>query len=246
MPFVPQNFLFSKMWDIDSCGSQIENILVFYQGKDAEVNFEPVETPPEDPGLASTGLVLRNQAPHSYDAGHSEKHNTSEDSSKSSGEKALDKKKEKQNANQSIAVKEGNKTGELKETDEVSDATAKLSSKTSKNEPVVQTVQSIRVAVEKLDKLQNLVGETVINQSRLHQLSEQIMAVDDSLGEMLSQFVEDNEKSVRELQDQILQVRMIPVGSIFTPMRRTVRDFAKLAFEKVLINSKINHTSNSY
>ncbi len=212
---------------------EIENILVFYQGEGAEVNFEPVESPPEDPGLASTGLIVRNQAPSSNDGGHSEKHNTSEESSKSSGEKALEKKEEKPHAEQSVAVKEGNKTGDLNETDEVSDTTAKLSSKKSKNEPVVQTVQSIRVAVEKLDKLQNLVGETVINQSRLHQLSEQIMAVDDSLGEMLSQFVEDNEKSVRELQDQILQVRMIPVGSIFTPMRRTVRDFANRNNKKI-------------
>ena len=59
------------------------------------------------------------------------------------------------------------------------------------------------------------------------------MTVDESLGEMLSQFVEDNEKSVRELQDQILQVRMIPVGSIFTPMRRTVRDFANRNNKKI-------------
>ena len=50
---------------------------------------------------------------------------------------------------------------------------------------------------------------------------------------MLLQFVEDNEKSVRELQDQILQVRMIPVGSIFTPMKRTVRDFANTNNKKI-------------
>ena len=121
----------------------------------------------------------------------------------------------------------------MKESNEVSEFKSKTFTKTPKDEPVVQTVQSIRVAVEKLDKLQNLVGETVINQSRLHQLSSQIMAVDETLGEMLSQFVEDNEKSVRELQDQILQVRMIPVGSIFTPMRRTVRDFANRNNKKI-------------
>ena len=38
----------------------------------------------------------------------------------------------------------------------------------------VQVVQSIRVQVDKLDKLQNLVGETVINQARLMRLSEEI------------------------------------------------------------------------
>ena len=88
-------------------------------------------------------------------------------------------------------------------------------------------------AVEKLDRLQNMVGETVTNQSRLEQLSQEILKVDENLGEMLLQFVEDNEKSVRELQDQILQVRMIPVGSIFTPMKRTVRDFANSSNKKI-------------
>ena len=103
----------------------------------------------------------------------------------------------------------------------------------SPKEPEMQAVQSIRVAVEKLDRLQNMVGETVTNQSRLEQLSQEILKVDENLGEMLLQFVEDNEKSVRELQDQILQVRMIPVGSIFTPMKRTVRDFANSSNKKI-------------
>ena len=87
----------------------------------------------------------------------------------------------------------------------------------------VQVVQSIRVQVDKLDKLQNLVGETVINRARLMRLSEEIAAIDENLGEMVLQFVEDNETSVRELQDQIQQVRMIEMGGIFTPMKRIVR-----------------------
>ncbi len=207
---------------------EIENILVFYQSDDADVNFEPVESPPDDPGLASTGLVSKKQSPHSSDDVQLEKQNLTEDRIEPSEEKG-----EKSQAEQAKDIKEEKKTDVMKVTDEVSEIKSKALSKTPKDEPVVQTVQSIRVAVEKLDKLQNLVGETVINQSRLHQLSVQIMAVDETLGEMLLQFVEDNEKSVRELQDQILQVRMIPVGSIFTPMRRTVRDFANHNNKKI-------------
>ncbi|MDC0225142.1 chemotaxis protein CheA, partial [Deltaproteobacteria bacterium] len=78
-----------------------------------------------------------------------------------------------------------------------------------------------------------LVGETVINQARLHRLSSKIMEIDVNLGEMLLQFVEDNEKSVNELQDQILQVRMIPVGSILNNMKRTVRDYATRSKKKI-------------
>ena len=206
---------------------ELENILVFYQGDNADVNYEPVEAPPEDPGLASTGLVSRQQATHSFADGPTEKQIKTEDGTEPFEEKALEKTEEKPQAEHAKTSEEINKTVEQ------SEIQAKSPSKTPQNEPVFQTVQSIRVAVEKLDKLQNLVGETVINQSRLHQLSGQIMSVDESLGEMLSQFVEDNEKSVRELQDQILQVRMIPVGSIFTPMRRTVRDFANSNNKKI-------------
>jgi len=208
---------------------ELENILVFYQGDNADVNYEPVEAPPEDPGLTSTGLASRQQATLSSVAGPTEKQIKTDDRIEASEEKT----EEKLQAEQEKVSEEVNKTRQMKKTVEKSEIPAKAPSKTPQNEPLVQTVQSIRVAVEKLDKLQNLVGETVINQSRLHQLSGQIMAVDESLGEMLSQFVEDNEKSVRELQDQILQVRMIPVGSIFTPMRRTVRDFANRNNKKI-------------
>jgi len=86
--------------------------------------------------------------------------------------------------------------------------------------------QTIRVPVSRLDRLQNLVSETVIRQARLLSLNEAIQATDDQLGEQFLQFVEDNEQAVRELQDQIQQVRMVPVGTIFSPMKRVVREFA--------------------
>ena len=89
-----------------------------------------------------------------------------------------------------------------------------------------KTSQTIRVPVSRLDRLQNLVSETVIRQARLLRLNDAIQATDDQLGEQFLQFVEDNEQAVRELQDQIQQVRMIPVGTIFSPMKRVVRDFA--------------------
>ena len=212
---------------------ELENILVFYLGDDSDINFEPVEAPPEDPGLASTGLLSKQHTIEPKIGPPPEKQIKTEDKVEVAEEKTVETNEEKPNVEQVKTSKEESKTAEMKEGDEVTKTSGKSTPKGLQHEPIVQTVQSIRVAVEKLDKLQNLVGETVINQSRLHQLSGQIMAVDESLGEMLSQFVEDNEKSVRELQDQILQVRMIPVGSIFTPMRRTVRDYANRNNKKI-------------
>ena len=54
--------------------------------------------------------------------------------------------------------------------------------------------------VSRLDRLQNLVSETVIRQARLLRLNEAIQATDDELGEQFLQFVEDNEQAVRELK----------------------------------------------
>jgi two-component system chemotaxis sensor kinase CheA len=89
-----------------------------------------------------------------------------------------------------------------------------------------KTSQTIRVPVSRLDRLQNLISETVIRQARLLRLNDAIQATDDKLGELFLQFVEDNEQAVRELQDQIQQVRMVPVETIFSPLKRVVRDFA--------------------
>ncbi len=57
--------------------------------------------------------------------------------------------------------------------------------------------QTIRVPVSRLDRLQNLVSETVIRQARLLRLNEAIQATDDELGEQFLQFVEDNEQAVK-------------------------------------------------
>ena len=96
--------------------------------------------------------------------------------------------------------------------------------------------QTIRVSVDRLDALQNLVGETVINQSRLRRLGEQIMATDEHLGDLILQFLEDSETSVRALQDQIQQVRMVPVGSVFSPLKRIVRDYAVKTDKKIFLD----------
>jgi len=189
---------------------EIENVLVFYQNKKNDVRVEPVESPPPDPGARSADneahLQTNNQEQKELEISNVDPDNNL----KLSSEKEV---------KEEIAE---TKTTETKPPD-----------KKTPKEPEMQAVQSIRVAVEKLDRLQNMVGETVTNQSRLEQLSQEILKVDENLGEMLLQFVEDNEKSVRELQDQILQVRMIPVGSIFTPMKRTVRDFANSSNKKI-------------
>ena len=215
---------------------EIENILIFFQDEKNEVTFEPAETPPEDPGLASFGIyedqenngqenIQVDQA--EVDAKLAERHEPIFEAEE--GQKG---EEVQETANEISADTVSTEEEPKAAVPEVQPKPSPLKDDTKKDSGIKAT-QSIRVTTDKLDKLQNLVGETVINQARLHRLSDKIMEIDVNLGEMLLQFVEDNEKSVYELQEQILQVRMIPVGSILNNMKRTVRDYATRSKKKI-------------
>ncbi len=84
-------------------------------------------------------------------------------------------------------------------------------------------VNSIRVAIEKIDELLNVVGEVVITQSMLGQLARDFEGVNaDRLRAGLAQL----ESNVRELQESVMRVRMLPVGSVFSRFPRLVRDLS--------------------
>ena len=215
---------------------EIENILVFFQDDKNEVKFEPAESPPEDPGLASHGIY---DEPEDKEQ-EQNKVDVSEVKSDSEPEQKEGEKTKSESESKEVEEPEKEITTEPDSSDAEQQSLSIQQSQeltpvkdTKKKTTESKTTQSIRVTVERLDKLQNLVGETVINQARLHLLSDKIMEIDVKLGEMLEQFVEDNEKSVQELQDQILQVRMIPVGSILNNMKRTVRDYATKSKKKI-------------
>jgi two-component system chemotaxis sensor kinase CheA len=92
---------------------------------------------------------------------------------------------------------------------------------------------SIRVSVEKADQLINLVGELVITQAMLAQLTGEFDPVrHEKLHEALVQF----ERNTRELQEAAMSMRMLPVGSVFSRFPRVVRDTtAKLGKQVDLI-----------
>ena len=208
---------------------EIEDILIFFQDGKNDVKFELAETPPEDPGLASFGIYddqdNRDLEQVRIDEAEEKPVPTPELVPNEIVEQKTENTEKPENE---IPTEESKKT----EPPAVQPKTSPPKQDANKDSGI-KTTQSIRVTIDKLDKLQNLVGETVINQARLHRLSSKIMEIDVNLGEMLLQFVEDNEKSVNELQDQILQVRMIPVGSILNNMKRTVRDYATRSKKKI-------------
>ncbi|MEE3649734.1 MULTISPECIES: chemotaxis protein CheA [unclassified Brenneria] len=82
---------------------------------------------------------------------------------------------------------------------------------------------SIRVAVEKVDQLINLVGELVITQSMLAQQSSELDPV--VHGDLLNSMGQ-LERNARDLQESVMSIRMMPMEYVFSRFPRLVRDLA--------------------
>ena len=92
---------------------------------------------------------------------------------------------------------------------------------------------SIHVSNFKLDKLMNLVGETVINQARLKELGQEFRTLNRKLGDRYQQIIDDSDIVVRELQDQVMNIRMVPIKGAFLPLQRVVRDYSVKSGKKI-------------
>jgi len=131
---------------------------------------------------------------------------------------------------EAIVIPEGKVvTKETKKRDtkekEATSASAKKSKKNNNQES-----GSIRVNVDKIDALINLVGELVITQSMLGRFGENIdlsdiEALKDGLGQL--------ERNSRELQETAMQIRMLPISSSFNRFPRLIRDLSGKLNKKV-------------
>ena len=83
---------------------------------------------------------------------------------------------------------------------------------------------SIRVSIEKIDDLMNSVGELVITQSMLGQFG---TLLDGAIGERLRTGLAQLERNVRELQESVMRVRMVPISFVFSRFPRMVRDLSQ-------------------
>jgi len=94
---------------------------------------------------------------------------------------------------------------------------------TAESAPVlgVKRIQSIRVTTARLDKLMNLVGELVIVKIRLMQMA--LTQRDQGLNELFTNI----DRLTSELQDEVMQARLIPIAQVFDRFPRMVRDLAR-------------------
>lgn len=88
--------------------------------------------------------------------------------------------------------------------------------------------QTIRVSVERLDHLMNLVGELVIDHTRIHQVerTQRSRITDDSVNE-LAQISDHLSRIISDLQDSVMKARMLPIEQLFNRFPRMIRDLTR-------------------
>ena len=94
---------------------------------------------------------------------------------------------------------------------------------------------TIRVDLERLDVLVNLVGELVIDRTRFASIEEDLRTNHPQikLGSSFSETVQLFGRHMNEIQDIIMKVRMVPIGNAFNKFSRVVRDIARSLDKKI-------------
>ncbi len=112
----------------------------------------------------------------------------------------------------------------------------KLAEKATKR-IVEKGTSTIRVDIERLDNLLNLVGELVTDRTRFGRITDELKSRDprDQLSKQLTETNLLFQRHMNEIQGMIMSVRMVPIGNVFNRLPRMVRDLSKALGKKVEI-----------
>lgn len=120
-------------------------------------------------------------------------------------------------------VKEGAKLGKV-ESEE-----GERESEEEEIATVRSLTRTVRVDISKLDNLMNIVGELVLSKNVIAQLIEKLRAQLGFSGMAIELYKANRnlERKLEELQEGVLEVRMVPIGQIYDKLRRNVRKLAR-------------------
>ncbi|MGE4592405.1 chemotaxis protein CheA [Alcaligenes aquatilis] len=113
-------------------------------------------------------------------------------------------------------------------------ATAKAAEKPAKAAAPKES-GTIRVGVEKVDQIINLVGELVITQAMLVQTAS---TLDPVVHDRLLNGIEQLERNARDLQESVMSIRMMPMDYVFSRFPRVVRESAARMNKKIRLVTK--------
>jgi len=111
--------------------------------------------------------------------------------------------------------------GQVKQAKHNSGNEAPTSSDSIDNAPVHRVKQTVRVDIDRLDNLMNLVGELVMHKGRLEQIG-----FSNKINE-LNETIEQIDRISTDLQAVVMKVRMVPIEQVFNRFPRMVRDLAR-------------------
>jgi len=121
--------------------------------------------------------------------------------------------------------------GKPKSVDAVSQDSTSAEKTTQSTKPSnMKSSATIRVEVERLENLQNLVGELVIQKNRISALSRQIVlesGVNSALREEIGVAASDLDRATSDIQGGVMRTRMQPLNKLFGKYPRMMRDLAR-------------------
>ncbi len=98
-----------------------------------------------------------------------------------------------------------------------------------------EETETIRVDIDRVEVLMNLVGELVLDRNRIVKLASRFSNIDkeSEVAEELNEAIAGMSRSVSDLQEAVMKLRMQPVKKIFSKFPRIVRDLAKKLGKKI-------------
>ncbi len=100
----------------------------------------------------------------------------------------------------------------------------------------VANSSSIRVNLDKIDILMNRVGDLVITKSMLFQFAENLKNANQEIYKKITEKLDSLDRDIRELQESVMAIRMVPMESVYGRLPKMVRDLAKKLNKKVKFN----------
>ncbi|MGX4587534.1 chemotaxis protein CheW [Paenibacillus chitinolyticus] len=93
---------------------------------------------------------------------------------------------------------------------------------------------TIRVSVERLEHLMNLVGELVIDQTRIHQVerTQRRRFADETVDE-LGDIADHLSRIIGDLQESVMKTRMLPIEQLFNRFPRMIRDLSRMLGKEI-------------
>jgi two-component system chemotaxis sensor kinase CheA len=227
----PESAYFAwKIWLKTDKGEEAIRQVFEFAEWDCELEIRPLEDSPESGGAAGEELPMQ---PVPFDLSMLDE--APEETDEEAAEAASNAAEAAANAKEEAASKSAAKASASREAPAADkrEAAAAKSGDSSGSNP------TIRVDLDRVDRLINLVGELVINQAMLAQ---SVIENDTTGTQGINMGLDELQQLTREIQDSVMAIRAQPVKPVFQRMSRIVREVADMVGKSVRLVTEGENT----